>query len=76
VKGLSLDHVEVRYAKDEQRPPFFLHDVTNADFDHVKAPHAADVPTFVLKDVNGFVVLNSPGVPDTRRDQRVANEKF
>jgi polygalacturonase len=76
VKGLSLDHVEVRYAKDEQRPAFFLQDVTNADFDHVKAPHAADVPTYVLKDVNGFIVLNSPGMPDTRRDQPVANEKF
>jgi polygalacturonase len=76
IKGLSLDHVEVRYAQDEQRPAFFLHDVTNADFDQVKAPHAADVPTFVLKDVNGFVVLNSPGVPDTRRDQPVASEKF
>ncbi|HTZ21939.1 MAG TPA: right-handed parallel beta-helix repeat-containing protein, partial [Opitutaceae bacterium] len=76
VKGLTLDHVEVRYAQNDQRPPFFLHDVTDADFDHVKAQHAEDVPSFVLKDVNGFVVLNSPGVPDTRRDQPVDSEEF
>ena len=76
VKGLTLDHVEVRYAQDEQRPPFFLHDVTDADFDHVKARHAADVSTFVLKDVNGIIVLNSPGMPDTRRDEPVESEEF
>ncbi|OHE89480.1 MAG: exo-poly-alpha-D-galacturonosidase [Verrucomicrobia bacterium RIFCSPLOWO2_12_FULL_64_8] len=76
VKGLSLHGVEVRHVADEQRPPFYLHDVTDAVFSHVKAPHAPGVPTFVLREVNGLTVRDCPGLPDTCRTDRVENERF
>ncbi len=76
VKGLTVDHVEFRYAKDEHRPAITLDDVAGADFDHLKAPHAVDAPTFVLRGVNGLVVRNSAGLPDTSRDSPVADEKL
>ena len=76
VKNLSLDHVELRTQKEDFRPAINLDDVVGADFDHVKAVPAAGVPTVVLKNVDGFVAHNCPGLPDTRRDRPVADEKL
>ncbi|HEX3729315.1 MAG TPA: glycosyl hydrolase family 28-related protein [Opitutaceae bacterium] len=75
VRGLTLDHVELRYNSEEHRPVADLIDVAAADIDDLKAPHADDATTFVLKNVNGFEVRNSPGVPNTSRGQ-VADEKL
>ena len=76
VKGLSLDHVELRTLKEDLRPAMMLDDVLGADFDHVKARPAAGAPTVVLKNVDGFVARDCPGLPDTRRDQPVVDEKL
>jgi len=76
VKNLTVDHVELRYATPDLRPAVQLEDVSGADFDHLKAPHAPDVGTVVLKGVDGLIVRNSPGVPDTQRAERVANERL
>jgi polygalacturonase len=76
VKDVSFRDIYVGYAKDDARPAFVLNDVSDADFDHIKAEHAAGTPIFVLKNVNGFAVRNSPGIADTRRDQPVADEKL
>ena len=76
VHGLSVDHVEFRYAGEEHRPAVTLSEVTNADLDHVKAPHAADASAFVLKDVTGLALRNSPGVPDTTSEQPIADQKI
>ena len=76
VKGLSLDHVELRTLKEDLRPAVILDEVIGADFDHVKVRPAAGVPTVVLRNVDGFAAHNCPGLPDTRRDQPVANEKL
>ncbi len=75
VRGLTVDHVELRYAGEEHRPVATLADVTDADFDHLKAAHATDAVTFVLKDVKGFEVRNSPGIANTSRGQ-VGDEKL
>jgi len=76
VQGLSLDHVELRTLKEDLRPPMILDDVLGADFDHVQAAPAAGVPTVVLKNVTGIATRDCPGLPDTRRDQPVAEEKL
>ncbi|MES1167438.1 MAG: glycoside hydrolase family 28 protein, partial [Pseudomonadota bacterium] len=75
-KGLSLDHVELRYAKDDLRPAVILDDVAGADFDHVKFQHAPGVPTFMLKGVAGFDVSGSIGLPETHRDTRIESDKL
>jgi polygalacturonase len=76
VQGLSLDHVELRPLKEDLRPALILDEVKSADFDHVKAVPASGVPTVVLKNVDGFAAHDCPGLPDTRRDQLVADEKL
>lgn len=76
LKNLTVDHVELRSMAPDLRPAVQLEDVSGADFDHFKTTRAAEAPTFVLKGVDGFVVRNSPGVADTQRTERVADEKF
>ena len=62
VKGIELNDVEVGYMKDDLRPAFLLDNVKGVEFNHVKAQHAAGVPTFVLKSVEDFSVRQSRGI--------------
>ncbi|MGD1079166.1 MAG: glycoside hydrolase family 28 protein [Candidatus Sulfotelmatobacter sp.] len=65
VRGLEMDGIKIEHANEEARPAFVLNDVQGADFERVKVPAAAGVPTFVLKDVRDFSVFRSKPVPDT-----------
>lgn len=65
VNGIELNDVEVSYLKEDLRPAFHLDNVKNAEFRHVKAQRAPNVPAFVLKSVEDFLVQQSPGIPDT-----------
>jgi polygalacturonase len=76
VQGLTVDHLELSYAGTELRPAVILDDVAEADLDHLQAAHDASAPEVVLKQVYGFVLRNSPGLSDTRRDQPVTDEKL
>ncbi len=76
VKNFNVSHVEFRATQEDLRPTVQLEDVTDAAFDAVKFPHAPGVPSFVLKNVNGFTVYNSPGVADTKRPELIGNEKL
>jgi polygalacturonase len=75
VKGLVMRDVEVSFMKEELRPAFVLNEVRGADFYFVKAQRAADVPTFVLKNVEDFNAYQCKGVPDTRLE-RVTQKSF
>jgi polygalacturonase len=68
VDGLELDNVDLSTNHTDPRPPFWLEDVSNADFFNVKAPHPAQVPTFHLIDVEKFSVRGSRDIPDARKD--------
>jgi polygalacturonase len=75
VKGLQMSDVEVSYIKDDARPAFVMNDVKGADLFRLRAQHGADVPTFVLKDIEGFSVQQSWPVADTRLE-KVDRKKF
>ena len=64
VNGLEMDGVKIEHANEDTRPAFVLTDVQGADFERVKVPSAAGVPTFVLNDVRDFSVFRSRPVPD------------
>jgi hypothetical protein len=66
VKGIELNDVQVSYLKEDLRPAFHLQDVKDVEFNHVKAQHAANVPTFVLNSVENLMVQASPGIPDIK----------
>ncbi len=66
--GIDLDNVEVRYERQDTRPAYVLREVGDADFHHNRADKAPGVPTFVLDNVDGFIVSTSRPVPDTTLD--------
>jgi polygalacturonase len=74
-RGVELSNVEVGFREEDLRPAFHLEDVRGATFTGVAAQKAADVPTFVLKNVEDFNVRNSRPVPDTRVE-RTDSKKF
>src|SRR5262249_14540919 len=75
VKGLEMNGVEVIFAKPDVRPAFVLNDVRGAGFQHIRAQHAADAPTFVLKNVLDFSTHQCGMLPD-RRLERALDERF
>ena len=76
VKNFAVDRVEFRAAKDDLRATVILDDVTDVSFAHVKFPHAAGVPALVLKNVTGLGIHQSPGLPESRRDEKIENERL
>jgi polygalacturonase len=76
VKNLDVSHVEFRAAKEDLRATVQLDDVADVTFDAVKLPHAPNAPVFVLKNVNGFAIHNSPALPETKRPEKIADEKL
>jgi polygalacturonase len=75
VKGIEMSNIELRCLKEDLRPAFFLDGVKGADFQHVKAQHAQDISTFVLKNVEDFSTHQVSGLSDTRLE-RVEQKKF
>ncbi|MDQ2668752.1 MAG: glycosyl hydrolase family 28 protein [Gemmatimonadota bacterium] len=65
VQGLRMDGVDVSFQGAETRPAFVLDDVKDAEFRGVHSQKSADVPTFVLRDVEDVRVLQSSPVEDT-----------
>ena len=76
VKNFSVSHVEFRTAKDDLRPTAMLDDVTDAEIDHAKFPHAAEAAGLELKSVTGLVIHQSPGLSETNRTERIESEKL
>jgi polygalacturonase len=76
VKNLDVHHVEFRVANEDLRPTVALDDVTDVTFEHAKLPHAQGVPAFTLKNVTGFTLQASPGLADTARNDKIADEKL
>ena len=74
-RGVEFSNVEVAFMAEDARPAFYLEDVRLANFQGITAQKAADVPTFVLKNVEAFSVRNSLHVPDTRVE-RTESKRF
>jgi len=65
VNGIEFNNVQVSYTDQEARPAFYLNDVKNVDFLHVKALRTEGVPEFVLKNVENFRTHFTMSIPDT-----------
>jgi polygalacturonase len=75
VRGLRMNDVQLSYLKEDARPPFWLNQVSDVQFYRLRAQRGADVPTFWLRNVNGFSLLQSWPLEDTRLE-RVDTKKF
>jgi len=67
-QGIELDNVAVAYLQEDLRPPFQSM-MSGRGLLHIKAQHAANVATFVLKNVEHFSARQCRGLPDTQLDQ-------
>jgi hypothetical protein len=56
----------VSFAAEDKRSPVVLQDVAGISFEKFTAQRAAGVPAFVLKDVTGFSVKDSPDLGDVK----------
>jgi polygalacturonase len=68
IDGLEMTNVQMSCAAPDARPPFFVRDVQHLYLEHVTAPHAPRVPTFVLHDVKDFTTVRVSGVEDQHLD--------
>jgi polygalacturonase len=75
VNGLRLNDVQVSYLKDDARPAFWMNQVKGAEFYRLRAQRGANVPTFVLRNVEDFILQQSWPLSDTRID-RVESRKL
>src|ERR1043166_7400503 len=66
VRGLEMNAIRVSYAKDDVRPPFILANAKSVDLRDIKAQHAPNVPTFILKNVEDFSLQHSWPLRDIR----------
>ena len=73
--NVRLDGVEVGFMSPDTRPAFVLDDVRGAELHGVRAQTAANVPTFVLRDVEEFRVTHSAPLRDTYV-KRAARQNF
>jgi hypothetical protein len=63
-KNLKLTDVEVKYEKEDGRPPLMLDHVKGADLRFIKAQKANGTPVVVLKDVADVRLQQVAGVKD------------
>jgi hypothetical protein len=64
VKNIEMSNIEMKLENEDLRPTIILEDVKGATFFNVKAPHAKDVPSFILKNVTNFKTVQCGTVPD------------
>jgi len=61
-KSVKLSDVEVRYEKEDGRPPFMLDDVKGAELRFIKAQKANGTPVVVLKNVSDIILQQVAGL--------------
>jgi polygalacturonase len=74
VKGLRMNDVQVSYLNEDARPAFWMNQVKDVEFYRLRAQHGANVSTFVLRNVEDFVLQQSWPLPDTRIDRTEARK--
>ena len=66
--GVEMSDIQISTLKEDLRPVFWLEDVKKAAFEDITAPHNPEVPTFVLKKVDGFSAEQCE-IPDIQLNQ-------
>jgi hypothetical protein len=63
-KNLTVDQLDVGYAKEDSRPAVVLMDAANVEFSRTRVQRAPKAPLFVLRGVKNFTAHGCPGVTD------------
>jgi polygalacturonase len=73
VNGITMSDIDIRYQQEDLRSPFFLLNVTGADFHRVRASRPRQGKMFVLRRVADFSTSQVDLIPDMRVER--ADEK-
>src|SRR5665213_1481857 len=73
-KGIELNGVDMSTMTPDGRPAFVLDDVTNSDFENIKAAKAEGASAFLLMRVSDFTARNIKGMADTKVDATARKE--
>jgi hypothetical protein len=65
VKDIEVNNVAIYYIQKDERPAFYLNDVQQADFNHVKWPITKGSYNFQLKNVTDLTLHNCHPLGDT-----------
>lgn len=76
VKNFDAHHIEFRFEKPDLRPTVVLDDVTDATIEHAKIPHAEGAAVIAVKNVTGLSIQSCPGLADSSRTEKIADEKL
>ena len=66
-ENVTIERLDVSFAKPDERPAVMLMDVAGIEFDRMKAQRAPGVPLFVLRGVKDFSTRAVAGFADTQR---------
>src|SRR6267143_1323012 len=69
VNGLQMNDVQVSYLKEDARPAFWMNQVKGTEFYRLRAQRGANAPTFVLRNVEDFLLQQSWPLSDARIDR-------
>jgi polygalacturonase len=69
VRRLEMSNVEVSYLKADARSPFVIADASAIELRHIAAKREPQVPSFILKDVDGLSIQQSYQLRDLRLGQ-------
>jgi polygalacturonase len=75
VEGIEFSNTKLTYAKQDERLPFALKDVKNADFRFIKADHEPNTPVFSLHDVEDFNAFHVDGL-ENKKLEKVDKKKI
>jgi len=75
VNGIEMNGVSVSYLKDDVRAAFILSDAKSVDLRNLKAQHAPDAASFILKNVDNFSLQQSWPLTDMRL-KKAMNRRF
>jgi len=68
-KDVHLHDIELSYATEDHRPPFYIEDVEGIDMHHIQVQKATDAPCLVLKHVTDIGVERVQHVKDVQIDR-------
>ncbi len=69
VKNIKMSNIEVKYMKEDMRPPFILDDVKGAELNFVNAEKDNGVSSIKLKNVDDLEIFKCESVKDTTIDR-------
>jgi polygalacturonase len=79
IRNIEFTNVEIAFKQPEARPVFWMDQVDDADFFHVKTPRSLTAPVFDLRDVRDFRAFACRSMKDvqiaTAERQEISQEK-